>query len=186
LVSMQLRSGYGLGLRGQDGQSKWTEEQVGHLAYAVRVVFARWTALTMAVENQWGGPDSQGKAQDLVRRVTEWLITTKEVYADELEDLLDAELMDSWHTQTEDESPREVATIITRIFYEALQGQSETLSKLASTATAAQKQIEQQLVQADPCGANSNGAELHPHVSEGSGRAKPEPDADGWTVVAKR
>ena len=74
---MQLRSGYGLGLRGQDGQSKWTEEQVGHLAYAVRVVFARWTALTMAVENQWGGPDSQGKAQDLVRRVTEWLITTK-------------------------------------------------------------------------------------------------------------
>ncbi len=75
---MQLRSGYALGYRGsEDRASQMSAAQLEQLAYGVRLVFGRWTALNLAVANQWGGTDSQAKAQELVQRIVQWILEQK-------------------------------------------------------------------------------------------------------------
>lgn len=60
------------------------------LTRAVHVVFAEWTALGMAVENEWGGRASRDKALGLLSQVLNGLLTSEAVHADEIEDLLDS------------------------------------------------------------------------------------------------
>lgn len=182
---MQLRSGYGVGLRSEPQRSRLTPEQIAQIARGVRVVLGQWTALQLALSNMWGGPESHGKAQALATNVTDWLLDSKEVYADELEDLLDAELLDSWNTQAEDDSPREVAALITRVFYETLQGQGDTLNFLASRATSAQRQLEQSLDQAQQMQQQQQQAAAMEHRPS-QPRPKPTVDEDGWTTVPSR
>ncbi len=43
----------------------------------VRQVFIRWTALCLAVENQWGGLRSKEKADGLMQEVLEWFYRKK-------------------------------------------------------------------------------------------------------------
>ena len=75
---MQLRSGYALGYRAsEDRAGQLSAAQLEQLAYGVRLVFGRWTALNLAVANQWGGADSQAKAQELVQRVVQWTLEKK-------------------------------------------------------------------------------------------------------------
>lgn len=38
----------------------------------ISVLLSRWSALTMAVQNQWGGPDSFKKYQLLVSDIASW------------------------------------------------------------------------------------------------------------------
>ena len=38
----------------------------------VRLVLGRWTALALAVENEWGGPASAQKAEQLLADVLQW------------------------------------------------------------------------------------------------------------------
>ena len=40
------------------------------LQRAIQAVFAEWTALNLAVENDWGGRDTRDKALALLARVT--------------------------------------------------------------------------------------------------------------------
>jgi pre-rRNA-processing protein TSR2 len=42
-----------------------------------RHLFQRWTALNLAVEQQWGGPDSAGKAAWLVGEAVQWFYRNK-------------------------------------------------------------------------------------------------------------
>ena len=123
-----------MGLRDASQRPALTEAHLAQLSKGVRLVFARWTALQLAIANQWGGPDSDEKARTLVDKVVTWLQETKEVYADELEDLLDVELLDEWNTQTEDGSVGQVAQCVAKIFYETLRGagdQVEALERLS-------------------------------------------------------
>ena len=41
------------------------------------LIFARWTALQLGVQNEWGGPRSSQKAQQLLRDVIGWFYNTK-------------------------------------------------------------------------------------------------------------
>ena len=56
---------------------------------AVPLVFGEWTALKLAVENQWGGPDTRTKALTLLRTVCDGLSSSAVVHRDEIEMLLD-------------------------------------------------------------------------------------------------
>lgn len=38
----------------------------------VGLIFSHWTALVLAVENQWGGPDSATKADYFIDDIIEW------------------------------------------------------------------------------------------------------------------
>ena len=42
------------------------------LEEGMTLVFRRWTALCLALEGQWGGPDSAAKAQTIYEDTLEW------------------------------------------------------------------------------------------------------------------
>ena len=50
------------------------------LGEAIRLVFGRWTALQMAVENQWGGRDSRAKADQFGESILFWFCHNKGTY----------------------------------------------------------------------------------------------------------
>ena len=45
------------------------------------LIFARWTALQLGVQNEWGGPKSAEKAQELLQDVIGWFYNTKGAHA---------------------------------------------------------------------------------------------------------
>ena len=51
------------------------------LGEAIRLVSGRWTALQMAVENQWGGRDSRAKAYQFGESILFWFCRTKGTYS---------------------------------------------------------------------------------------------------------
>ena len=45
-------------------------------------IFRQWTALELAVHNQWGGPESEEKASFLIKEVLELFGGKKQIYKD--------------------------------------------------------------------------------------------------------
>jgi pre-rRNA-processing protein TSR2 len=72
---MQLRSGYVL------GQGQLQPEAKPHFEEGLGLVFARWTALCLAVENEWGGSSSRTKADELMEDVLHWFYRQRGVDA---------------------------------------------------------------------------------------------------------
>ena len=96
------------------------------LQRAIRAVFGEWTALHLAVENEWGGHDTREKALALLQRVLDGLSGAAPVYRDELEPVLEAALLDEFNVEAEDESPRQVAELLCKMHAEALAGGTAT------------------------------------------------------------
>lgn len=96
----------------------------------ISLMLSRWTALQMAVQNEWGGRDSHIKAQQLAISIFSWFSSTKEPhYIDDLEELLD-EAMISLNTVTEDGSIEEVAEKLMIMHEECLEGNYSSIEKL--------------------------------------------------------
>lgn len=49
----------------------------GEFEEGVRLLLSKWTALQLAVENQWGGRDSTDKAEDAYSEILEWFYKRK-------------------------------------------------------------------------------------------------------------
>lgn len=47
------------------------------LGEGISLVFSRWTALQMAVENAWGGKDSRSKSEELASTILSWFSQSK-------------------------------------------------------------------------------------------------------------
>lgn len=71
--NMQLRSGTVVGSHLLPPQARPAFEE------GTRLLFAKWTALSLAVENQWGGPSSSEKAQWLLQETIQWFYKNKGV-----------------------------------------------------------------------------------------------------------
>ncbi|QDZ25108.1 hypothetical protein HOP50_16g76540 [Chloropicon primus] len=183
---MELRSGYALGMR--DAQRpELTPQHVEQLRKGVILVFTRWTALQLAIANQWGGQDSEEKARVLVDKVVCWLTETKEVYADELEDLLDNELIDDWNTQAEDESPGQVAGLVTRVFWETARNEGTLVQELEGAQTEEMRRLGAVLdrsVQEQLWQERERAREERERRREEEKRERREDD-DGWTTVTR-
>nr|PVC51812.1 hypothetical protein MACL_00001269 [Theileria orientalis] len=82
---------------------------------ACEKVFDCWTALNLAVDNNWGGDDSLSKKELLVRNVIEYCLKAKELYADEIEDILIVKLDEYFSVNLEDGSEVEIASILVKL-----------------------------------------------------------------------
>ena len=102
---------------------------------AIRAVH-EWTALKLAVENEWGGGDTRDKALALLQRVLDGLSGAAPVYRDELEPVLEAALLDEFNVEAEDESPRQVAELLCKMHAEALAGGTATAAAVLERAAA--------------------------------------------------
>ena len=93
---------------------------------AVHAVFGEWTALKLAVENEFAGSGTRARALALLDRVHQGLLASAAVHRDELEDMLDLALIDDFNLEAEDESPKEVAQILCTLHREASAGLTTT------------------------------------------------------------
>jgi hypothetical protein len=69
--TMNLRSG------NQVGAGILQTAHRGAFEEGVTILLSRWTALQLAVENQWGGRDSAEKAEDARDEILEWFYKRK-------------------------------------------------------------------------------------------------------------
>lgn len=113
-----------------------SQEAVSKLASGVHLCFLRWTALQLAVENEWGGRSSNQKALQLENDILTWFVGSKaRRYIDELEQLLDDTMIEKFNMQTEDDSLEEVAEQLFVLHEECSQGNYETVNRLAAAAS---------------------------------------------------
>ena len=105
------------------------------LTRAVHHVFGEWTAICMAVENDWGGQSTRDKALSLLERTLQAL-NTPVVHRDEVEAFLEDTLVEDFNIEAEDESPRQVAEVLCKLHAEALAGSTTTAALLAERAAA--------------------------------------------------
>lgn len=127
---MNLRSGstVGEGILPAEGRPFFEE--------GVRLIFDRWTALKLAVEQGWGGTQSREKALDVLDDVVDWFYRRKEHYDDELEEELQAALSEDFNCDCEDGSPLAVAKALTGLYRDLCQGSMAELERLRATAPA--------------------------------------------------
>ncbi|KAK2380324.1 pre-rRNA-processing protein TSR2 protein [Trifolium repens] len=96
----------------------------------IGLVLSRWSALRTAVENEWGGPQSHSKAQQLAADIFSWFTQSNDqLYIDDLETLLnDATL--SFNLVIQDGSVEEVAEKLMIMHEECLSGNFESVERL--------------------------------------------------------
>lgn len=111
-----------------------TEASTIAFTRAVHVVFGEWSALKLAVENEWGGNNTRDRALALLQRVLNGLLQTATVHRDEVEDLLDNALLDDFNVEAEDDSPSQVAVLLCQLHGEAKSGLTTTADQLLQRA----------------------------------------------------
>ncbi|WVZ60001.1 hypothetical protein U9M48_010078 [Paspalum notatum var. saurae] len=88
------------------------------LGEAIGLMFGRWTALQMAVENQWGGRESRAKADQLGESILSWFCDSKGPhYFEDLADMMDDQISESFNADFEDDSIEEVFVSLSIHFY---------------------------------------------------------------------
>ncbi|GER41888.1 pre-rRNA-processing protein TSR2 [Striga asiatica] len=107
-----------------------TTEAAAQLQEGIHLLFSRWAALRMAVENEWGGRDSLHKSQQLELSIFHRLTQAKEqVYIDDIEDMLD-DFMLSLNTEIGDGSIEEIAEKLMFMREECLEGNFDSIKTL--------------------------------------------------------
>ena len=99
-----------------------SEENERLLLRGIEAVFERWTALTLAIQNEWGGQNSVLKARALVEETLEFL--QKEKKNDSIEDFLFDCIAEDFNVQLEDESHEEVGKVLRQMREECAKGES--------------------------------------------------------------
>jgi pre-rRNA-processing protein TSR2 len=86
-------------------------------------ILNRWTALQLAITNEWGGAESVQKGAQMLEELEHWFLRRRAgKYAEDLEELLVEILGDDFCVQCEDGSPREVAKIACEMYEQVAQG----------------------------------------------------------------
>ena len=86
-------------------------------------ILNRWTALQLAILNEWGGAESIQKGIQMNEELQHWFLKRKAgKYAEDLEELLIEILGDDFCVLCEDGSPREVAKIACDMYEQVANG----------------------------------------------------------------
>ncbi|KAM7508448.1 hypothetical protein LguiA_018901 [Lonicera macranthoides] len=108
-------------------------EGVGQLQEGINLLLSRWSALQMAVDNEWGGRDSRQKPEQLAVDIFSLLTQSKEpVYIDDVENVLD-DFMLSLNTEIADGSIEEISEKLMVMHEECLQGNFMSIQRLKET-----------------------------------------------------
>ncbi|KAF3786144.1 Pre-rRNA-processing TSR2-like protein [Nymphaea thermarum] len=116
--------------------AKFSPEALPLFSEGIHLILSRWTALRLAVENEWGGRTSRQKFDNLVVDLISWFTSSKDIlYIDELETMLDENMLASFNAEIEDGSIEEVAEQLMTLHEECLQGNFESLLSLRSSSS---------------------------------------------------
>ncbi|KAF2269682.1 hypothetical protein CC78DRAFT_612041 [Lojkania enalia] len=163
-----------------------------------------WQALTVAIQAQWGGPDSADKRDWLAGALSEIFESRPETDTEDIEVVLLQALEDEFGARLEDESEVEVARRIMEIRKEVLEGNHRTVDELQKKweerkgkpiATGnVQVTGRNQIAEWDSVDEESDEEEENEDVDMADAppllQAKPKPapevDAEGFTKVASK
>ncbi|XP_008803387.1 pre-rRNA-processing protein TSR2 isoform X2 [Phoenix dactylifera] len=108
-----------------------TPESLALLREGISLVLSRWTALQMAVRNEWGGRDSGQKSEELASTLLSWFSQSRTPhYVDDLENILDENMLLSFNTTIEDGSIEEIAEQLMIMHEDCIQVNHESVKKL--------------------------------------------------------
>ncbi|KAJ8760272.1 hypothetical protein K2173_011684 [Erythroxylum novogranatense] len=150
---------------GSSLSKKLTSESEGQLREAIFLVLSRWSALQLAIQNEWAGPSSNLIADQLVSDIFSWFTCSKEpLYIDDLENILDEGML-SLNVMIEDGSIEEVAEKLMILHEECLEGNYSGIEELRQTRT---------------------GTEVHQHIRMIGGDDEEEEEHDDKENVSAR
>lgn len=89
-----------------------------------------WANLTVAVQNQWGGPDSEDKRDWLAGQISDLFASAPTTDTEDVEIMLLQVLEDEYGVRCEDETEVAVASQIMAIRKEISEGSTETVDRL--------------------------------------------------------
>ncbi|KAG8628673.1 hypothetical protein KVT40_002538 [Elsinoe batatas] len=158
-----------------------------------------WPALTVAVENQWGGPSSSDKRDWLAGTISTLFSERPDTDAYDVEDVLLQVMVDEFDVQVEDESEVEVAEEIVRAWKLVMQeGRREVLAeakgrwerqggKKGRWVDGGEQGSEDGSVDGDADGDEEMGeAPALVQPREERRREEPEVDEEGFTTVRRK
>ncbi|KAK6915471.1 Pre-rRNA-processing protein TSR2 [Dillenia turbinata] len=115
----------------------------------ISLVLNGWTALQMAVVNEWGGRNSRQVPNQLSLSIFSWFTQSKEqLFIDDLELILE-EAMDSLNTTADDGSIEEVADKLVNMYEECLEGNYGSIVKLRNAPQTGSVSRSQEVVDDD-------------------------------------
>ncbi|CAL9111876.1 pre-rRNA-processing protein TSR2-like [Musa acuminata AAA Group] len=166
------------------------------LGEGISLVFSRWTALQMAVENAWGGKDSRSNSEELASTILSWFSQSKgPLYIDDLENLLEENMEALFNTEIEDGSIEEVAEELMIMHEACLEGNYESIEKLRRSGPVVSAVSQSKRVVDDNSEYESSDEEAsemmvdepmpHEMVVE-KPKQKQMADEDGWSTVTSR
>ena len=88
----------------------------------VAVSLFNWPALTLAVQNQWGGADSEGKREWFAGAVSDLFVTRPDTDLEDVETVLLQVMLDEFEINVDDDTALDVAKQIMRLRQATLKG----------------------------------------------------------------
>ncbi|XXG77163.1 hypothetical protein AAC387_Pa08g1370 [Persea americana] len=179
-------------------KARLSTESLSALSEGISLLLSRWTALQMAVQNEWGGRDSLQKSTQLSSDIFNWFSQSKGPhYIDDLENMLDECMVLSFNTEIEDGSVEEVAEQLMIMHEECLQGNYHSIENLRKCNEGAQAVSQSRQVVNDNEDESSDDEaagmvvdEMNPKPKEtltnGLKQEESMEAEEGWTVVPAR
>ncbi|KAJ8525550.1 hypothetical protein ON010_g15563 [Phytophthora cinnamomi] len=101
-----------------------------YFEYSVKLALARWTALRMAVEGEWGGGDTRRKYEILLEEILNVFKYNKTVYADAMVDNISGYVETEFGLICEDGSVEEISELLTVLADECKKAQYDRVKAM--------------------------------------------------------
>lgn len=105
-----------------------------------------WPALTLAIQNHWGGPTSADKRDWFAGAVSELLANGEVADVEDLEEVLIQVMLDEFEVVVDDDSPAEIAASIMKGRQRILQGDLSDVDRMLARWEEQQKKGHEKLV----------------------------------------
>ncbi|KAL0079290.1 Pre-rRNA-processing protein TSR2-domain-containing protein [Phycomyces blakesleeanus] len=156
----------------------------------VTYIFKSWTALKLAVEQDWGGVESAEKRDWMIQLMVDYFDKNgKKVEVDEIEDILIQIMSDEFQTLLEDDSAYLIAKHLVLIFNQCITGNFTEVVKLrekfqSQNQASASSFVKQGEEDSDVDEDDDEDEEDEDQDMEPRAPKEPEqPDEDGWLTV---
>ena len=147
-----------------------------------------WSALTLAVQDQWGGPDSKGKREWFAGAISDLFVQRPNTDLEDVETMLLQVMLDEFEVNVDDASAFDVAQQIVRLRADTLKGDFAEVDAM-HTAWAAKSGRDQVRYQHVERGEDADETEWDSSSAEGSdddGEVKMDVDTEAPTLVQAR
>ena len=167
----------------------------------VSYIFHNWTALKLAVEQDWGGVESDEKREWFIDVIIDHFDKHgKKLDIDEVEDILSQVMTDEFNATLEDDSPYLVAKHLILLFNQCINGNFAEVERLREKAKTQNKFVASSCVKQGDDDDDDNSDDDNDDTNDDNNKngnddqdddmddvpEEPIVDADGWETVRRK